>query len=485
MNKLIYFAFAAAPALLLAACAKTDEQQAPKGRVVTLSASIEEDEETRAMVSDDGKFTWAEGDQIGVWTSDGKFTAFTLDGEGGSISGNFSAELPDGIFVAEGPVVYPYNANHSYSDAQIGYYIPQTSNWDDGQTKSHMAAMCDGKGGPIQFKQLDGLLSFTLYNLPSSVRSFRLKTATSKIWSVDGATTFTVSIDQDRNLGNITQKTRTGAGYSNTYLNHTSDGTTGKIYQVNFPLPVGTYSDLQFEVMSGTGGTGSVIGETKNIPSTDISRASMVTMPALTYNYLELTYKESETAFRDNFNKYPGGSTIGTDGTPELVSNEGMRSINNASKKNALRITASGTEIKGGVFMIRTNLSDYNDVYGAGWRDDCKGFTLMIRYNSEGDIDKFYPHAWCKGAKYRKDSDPVDDIKRLPDRINGVPFTGEGQTVENWKKLIKAGEWNVLQWTNTHGATFQIEVYPFLDFSGNNVDSANRIMYFDGFRLLK
>lgn len=70
-NKIIFGICLAAAMVSCSKAIETVEKDslAEKGKVVTLSASLPED--AKATVSNTGVFRWADGDKIGVWTSDG------------------------------------------------------------------------------------------------------------------------------------------------------------------------------------------------------------------------------------------------------------------------------------------------------------------------------------------------------------------------------------------------------------------------------
>lgn len=474
MKKLIYFAFAAASALLLAACAKTDEQQAPKGHVVTLSASIEEDEETKASVSDAGVFTWVSGDQIGVWTSngvDGKFTRFDLkSGESGKATAEFTGTLDVGYNVVAGPVVYPYRAAHSYNaDTQeLTFNQPAAMDFQGGDaTKSHMATMYGGTG-TISLKQLSGLIRFTVYNVPSTAGYIRLRT--------NDKTTFgNFVVDMSAETPTIVASDASSDQNFNLNFSSSPENEVGKKYVASFPVPVATYGYLRVSVQETEG---AMIGYLEKNKKTSITRGKMVLMPEVTVNAVNLADSE-DGSIRDNFNKinYDNGYTgdITTDATLSVVDNP-LKTVTNASKK-VLSVTASSSGGYSGLIDILTKAafdSDPVKYYPTNYRNGTKAFTVKMLYYNTADKTKYYPHAVCRSTQTEFG---------LPDRINGEDYDG---TVAEWERLMKADDWNVLQWTCNTSGVYRIDIKPFLTLGGKNQTSdSSRIMYFDDFRFLK
>lgn len=108
--KKIFVATLAVAALLLAGCAK-NEQNAPQGRIVRVSAGADE-LISKVSSSTSGRFTWRSGDAIGIWTGSG-ITKFTLVDEWDGFGyGEFVGELPEGgAITADSYAVYPYDEN--------------------------------------------------------------------------------------------------------------------------------------------------------------------------------------------------------------------------------------------------------------------------------------------------------------------------------------------------------------------------------------
>lgn len=477
MKKTIFFV-CGATALLLAGCAKAPEEKAPQGRVVTISASIDSDDETKATVGDDGSFKWASGDQIGVWTSNdggtsGKFTRFDLKGgEAGKATAEFTGTLDDGYEIVAGPVVFPYRAGHSYNPStQELSYNQEAMTMESAVTKSHMAAMYSGSGA-VSLKHLSGLIRFVVFNVPASTGKdgyIRLRTKDKKI-------TGDFTVDMSAPTPQIVAPD--ASGDQNFNLNFSSsapEDVVGKMYIASFPVPVGDYGYLRLSVQNKDG---DMIGyKEKKTKTTTVNRGALINMPEITLNAVELA--DNESGLRDNFNKidYSGGYTgsIVTDATIEVVSNPRRTAMNASS--NVLRVTSSASGEYSGLIDILTKgafTSEPVAYYPSGYRDGTKAFTVKMLYADPDDASKYYPQGQCKSTQ-------ASMVR--PDRVNGSPYDG---TAEEWARLIKPGDWNVLQWTCNNSGTYRIDIKPFLNISGENQTSdADRVIYFDDFRLLK
>lgn len=107
MKKLAFFAFAA---LALIACEKEVEApvDAPAAKTHTVTIKAGFDAETKTAYDGQGKFSWVEGDKIGVLITDGttvKQVALTAQASGAAVE--FAGEVEDG-FELEGTASYPF-----------------------------------------------------------------------------------------------------------------------------------------------------------------------------------------------------------------------------------------------------------------------------------------------------------------------------------------------------------------------------------------
>lgn len=107
MKKLAFFAFAA---LALVACEKEVEApvDAPAAKTHTVTITAGFDAETKTAYDAEGKFSWVEGDKIGVLITNGetvKQVALTAQASGASVE--FKGEVEEG-YELEGTASYPF-----------------------------------------------------------------------------------------------------------------------------------------------------------------------------------------------------------------------------------------------------------------------------------------------------------------------------------------------------------------------------------------
>lgn len=467
MKKLIHFAFAAA-SFLLAGCAKAPNEE-PEGTIVTLTASIDE-EDTKASISEQGEFLWETTDKISVWISNGesgKFKQFVYSSGAGTKNAVFTGSVDTGYAIEW--AVFPYNDNHTYSSPTLSFIQPQTLDIPSQGNRVPMLANYDSETESLSFKHLDGLMRVTMYNVPSSAVYARLTTNGKQ-------NNGTFSIDKSGStpsLGVVNTETD-----ERTRLNVkiTPEDAVGNVVVVNFPMPVGEYSSINITPRKSGYGTyeGCQINSSK---TQTITRGGMLLMPEVTFNAVELA--DNESGLRENFNKvdYSGGYTgvIDTDATIEVVSNP-RKTVMNASN-NVLRVTSTADGAYDGLIDILTKGAfDAAPVayYPSNYRSGTKAFTVKVLYADPSDATKYYPRGQCKSTQ---------PSMLRPDRVNGQPFNGKQ---EQWAELIKPEEWNVLQWTCDNSGTYRIDIKPFLTLDGGSQTSDDtRIIYFDDFRFLK
>ena len=462
MKKPILIAFATA-IVLMSGCTKAEDDTS-RDRVVSLKASIVRDG-SKATVTDNGQVTWAVGDEIGVWTSDGQFTKFSLkSGEAGKATAVFTAELEAGVSVS-GPAVYPYRAAHSYNPAsqELTYNQPQTIDWVEGVTKSYMAAKYTGSGA-LQFKHLGGLFRITVENVPASAAYLRLRSSDIVLfgnWTVD------MSADNPQITG-----VSTGGSTSDFNLKISPADVPGNIFVANFPVPVGTYTTTRISAQKSDWAM--IDSKTTGSGAINIGRGTMVNMPEVTLNSVMLINNEENTV-RANVNNGYGN----TEATAISVVANPQKTAENASnyvlKVDASAQDTASDDYKGGYFIVKTQNADYE----TNFRNSTKAFRMKIRYNNAADAAIYYPQAYSNGGTVGGDP----DVMRLPDRINGKDFSPKD--AETWASLIKPDEWNVLQWTSNCTGTWRMEINPFFNLDGTKATAGSRILLIDDMEYIK
>ena len=88
MLKKTFYALLAVAVSVTACVQDTLVEPAPELKEITVSAGISPD--TKAAVSDEGKFAWQANDQISVLATDGKYYTLTLSAGAGSKQADFT-----------------------------------------------------------------------------------------------------------------------------------------------------------------------------------------------------------------------------------------------------------------------------------------------------------------------------------------------------------------------------------------------------------
>lgn len=244
-----FFLGIATLSLLIAGCENKDfgESGLLNGNV-RIKATMEQKEATRSLVDDSGKFTWATGDKISVFTSTNENREFTLSSGEETTEGTFDGALV-GTETMSTCAVYPYNAGHTVSGNELTVTLPAeygdfTTDYAP-NTHAIMVAKIDAAQSQtslsnLDFKHLGGVLRFAIDNMPVDAAQF-VFTATDK--GVTG--TFTASLGDAEPVINAGSSATTNNTVTIKFKPLT-EATDGMIFYV--PLPVGTYTGFSIAV---------------------------------------------------------------------------------------------------------------------------------------------------------------------------------------------------------------------------------------------
>jgi hypothetical protein len=163
MRKIWIIATAAA-AVALAGCNRETDAPAPEAGV--FRATIETP--SRVAFSDEGTFSWQEGDAIAVSTNAG-FKTFTLASGAGSASGTFQGELVD----VTSATVAVYPASAAKDDATVT--LPAEYAWKEGQTNAVMFCEQVSLTEVNSFKHLGGIIKITYSEIPADANALVFK----------------------------------------------------------------------------------------------------------------------------------------------------------------------------------------------------------------------------------------------------------------------------------------------------------------------
>ena len=190
--KKIFVATLAVAALLLAGCAK-NEQNAPQGRIVRVSAGADE-LISKVSSSTSGRFTWRSGDAIGIWTGSG-ITKFTLVDEWDGFGyGEFVGELPEGgAITADSYAVYPYAEGAEATATK--YTFPSISKWEIPTSNYLLYAKGnitekDGKVADFTFHHTTAYFRVAIKNIRPACGGLYIETASPGCFAVGASVDF-------------------------------------------------------------------------------------------------------------------------------------------------------------------------------------------------------------------------------------------------------------------------------------------------------
>ena len=453
--------FLCALALLsLAACEKKETQ----GRkvTVTISASIDQSPEAKANVDNSsGYMTWSNGDAIGVYTSDGRFTEFTLeDGFNGKSSGTFSADLDEGVSVViPGVAVYPYHASDAFDPAtkEVTYNLPDyyawTQSWNN-DAKPAMYAALDG--GSVAFHHLGGIIRVQITNMARSATQFRLLTGGNR---VTGAFTFNLN-DAKPHL-----EAESISGSGEVAARFTMPANNSTSYNFNLPVPVGDYKNLEIRLSNSSDKSLYAFVSNKEADVRLVTAGTYLKMPALNVNIPLESFEDGFVSAFSSSNNYQGGNIY------SIVDNPDKTGINKSGKVLKIQMAASGSGTSG-AFALATGNANYVE----GYRSNGTAFRYKVYFPSADDVAAYY--------LYAQFSNGTGGAAKKPDKIDGVVFDG---TSDDWNSKMTAGVWHSVEYTVSGGtgALGTINFRPFANISNGTTTSGGRLLYFDDFELLK
>ena len=233
MKKILYFAMACA-GILAISCQKdsnsNDVKVASKGRVVTLSASVDA---LKTTYADDKTFSWVAGDAISVMVSNGEETKaveFTTEQSGASVF--FTGTLEEG-YDFTGKAFYP--SNMSPRDTAGTYALNLITGLNDIKNPmSRIPLVGELDGETLYFHTAVGVMKFTVKNIPEPAYYFALYA------DVPLSGEFLLSEDGLIKMENAVEKKASGMVYS--YFEKEKEQT------FYFPVPVGTLPAKGYEI---------------------------------------------------------------------------------------------------------------------------------------------------------------------------------------------------------------------------------------------
>lgn len=293
-----FFLGIATLSLLIAGCENKDfgESGLLNGNV-RIKATMEQKEATRSLVDDSGKFTWATGDEISVFTSTNGNREFTLFSGEGTAEATFNGTLVSDETMST-CAVYPYNAQHTVSGTTLTVTLPAEYgdfNTDYApNTHAIMVAKIDAAQSQtslsnLDFKHLGGVLRFAIDNMPVGAAQF-VFTATDK----DVTGTFDVNLGETEPVINAGSSATTNNTVTIKFKPLTAV-TDGMIFYV--PLPVGEYSGFSIAVKKQDGAQ---LASFTTTATNTLNRRTLARIPKLRFSSVSGSLENAEANVSSN-----------------------------------------------------------------------------------------------------------------------------------------------------------------------------------------
>ncbi len=336
MKKIIFAALAAAMGLAVSCQKDNDNMETGKTEVreVSINAVMEPGASVRSTETD-GKFAWAGGDAISVYTSAGSFKKFILDSESaGKSEGIFTGTLNNGE-VMEDYAVYPYSGSHRVENGNLIVNFPaEYGDFNTEYAANTNALMIaeltnetiDDNEASFTFNHVAGVLRIAFKGMPQK--------AAKVVFTADTGITgdFNVNTDSEGNkIVNTVAATETNKTVAISFKPLAATVEDEMVFY--FPLPVGTYNEFTVSIQDKDGKT----GWTKTVSgSSSIKRKNLSRLPVLTLDIDEVFLTLSDKIER-------GGERV-IDSAVEVIDFKGL----NIAKDLTLILNAAVGEIKVG-----------------------------------------------------------------------------------------------------------------------------------------
>lgn len=257
---------------MLYSCTDDLLQSAPSSQTggVTLVANMENNPLTRSAISDEGKFSWMEKDQIAVLADKAQFYTFDLSAGAGSSSATFKYN-GEGSLILGAYAVSPASLTPAYKDGKITVTLPAAYTSNDKNTNAPMLAAVEE--GVATFKNLGGVLQIPVRSLPTGEVTFTITSSNDK--KIAGAFTVTTDAQGNSIIASATDKENNAVS-----IKHTVEENLSHVFYV--PVPV--VENMNFDV---TVEGGDKIGVTAAAEKVTVKRSDLIVMPALTFGNSE------------------------------------------------------------------------------------------------------------------------------------------------------------------------------------------------------
>lgn len=364
--KFRFFSIFALAGLLLGSCA-VDELPTEGGSIIAEM----ENEQTRTSVTDEGSFTWSDGDQIWLHT-----TAGSVAGTLSSGAGTPNAEFSFGTYFGDmtGKAVYPYNSKHSISGDQLNMVMPEV--YDLGASLSNTNAAMYGVniGGKLKFNHLAGVMRFSFRSVPAGVDRFTI-TLDKKI---NG--TFTADLTADYPTIEAAATEIEAEKTITLNFNPLTEASDIKLY---IPLPIGTYTTLELGLYNGDESVWSY----SNTVTNTIKRKSLKLMPVINFGgSIGGDIDEDGSSEDQKGITYPF-SVVGYIGPNGVLMGENS---SGAGSNNVTRTTDFIDIRKAHTIYYHGRMGPVSNYYSIAFYDADKNFIPELSISGTGNIETYY-----------------------------------------------------------------------------------------------
>ncbi len=241
--------------VLLVACVEEDSRPIGSDRKeVSFTATTESKNDSRSNVTDDGDFTWSEGDAVAVYVDDhpdSQFVEFTLSSGANTSEGRFKGLIGEEQVISR-YAVYPYNDKHALDDDNtLSIYMAEVYGDFDTEygtnTNAPMVAVIpdelQGEEQTFEFKHVGGVIRFLIENVPTGAAQF----------SFTSDTGITGAFDVVERDGNAVIETKEPTGDNTEVTIKFKPIQTTRTMTFYIPLPVGTYEGFTVQIKDRNG----------------------------------------------------------------------------------------------------------------------------------------------------------------------------------------------------------------------------------------
>ncbi len=266
--------------LILTGCSTnelTDITPVPESKVI-ITASIEQEANTRVTLNENRELLWHSGDAITLFDDGGNTKTYTLTKESeGKTSGSFEGDALQGTLVG---AAHPATANPVLDGNKLTMTLPSTITY--GNVGVPMYAQ-GADASNLKFKQLAGLLKLEIVNMRSGITGIRVK--------ADKPISGTFVVEDVTAKGAIVTSTATDSDSKQLEITFPSATTSISDNVFYIPLPAQSYETIEISLCTENGASVLTTYENKTVERAMMYSSSFI-FPNLTGTWLCTEYDE-------------------------------------------------------------------------------------------------------------------------------------------------------------------------------------------------